>query len=273
TAGDGPDTSDRATVLPLRFGGDLLGDLRVLPRRPGELYTAADARLLAALALQVAVVVRAFQLAEQLEQARDRVVAAADQERDRLRADLHDGLGPSLSGIGLGLQALADAIDSGDKGTSTTLLHRIQEEVPRTLGEVRRIISGLRPSALDTMTLAEAIRRQAETMSASVAVDVVVAGLPALPSHVENAVYKIASEALTNITRHANARAVHVRLVSADHRLTVIVRDDGNGGASEVGGVGLSSMRRRAEDLGGRLDIESGDTGTVIVATIPLEQP
>ena len=106
TAGADPAGGSRTTDLPLQFGGVLLAELRVLPRRPGEAYTPADARLLAALALQIAVVVQAFQLTEQLEAERDRVVTAAEAERDRLRADLHDGLGPSLSGIGLGLEAL-----------------------------------------------------------------------------------------------------------------------------------------------------------------------
>ena len=101
-------TADAETV-PLRVGGRELGRLQVAARSPGEPYTDGDRRLLAALAPQVAVVVRALELAEALEAERDQVVAVTRQERQRLRRDLHDGLGPSLSGVSLGLQALQDA--------------------------------------------------------------------------------------------------------------------------------------------------------------------
>jgi signal transduction histidine kinase len=271
--GSAPVEDSLTVALPLRFGGALLGELRVCPRRPGEAYTPADARLLAALALQIAVVVQAFQLTEQLKAARDRVVTAAEAERDRLRADLHDGLGPSLSGIGHGLQALGDALDRDDTGRAGVLLRRIQEEIPTAMAEVRRIIDGLRPTALDTMSLPDAIRRHAQTVSAAVPVQVVAADLPAIPAQVENAAYRITTEALTNAARHAQARQVRVSLAAPDGTLTVTVADDGRGATAAIAGVGLTSMRRRAEHLGGRLELDSAATGTTITATLPLEQP
>jgi signal transduction histidine kinase len=252
------------TRLPLQFGGVALGEVRVPPRRPGEIYTTADVRLLAVLALQVAVVVRAYQLTEQLEAERDRVVTAAEAERDRLRADMHDGLGPSLSGIGLGLEALADT----DK---SPLLRRIQDEVAVALAEVRRILDDLRPAALDTMTLSEAIRRHAATVSSKVPVSLTAAALPGLPADVENAAYRITTEALTNVARHADARHVRVSVAAPDGVLRIVVADDGHGTRSAVAGIGLTSMRRRAESLGGRLEISSGSTGTTVTATLPLE--
>ncbi|MGK5685507.1 sensor histidine kinase [Actinoplanes sp. URMC 104] len=262
----GADDAECTTNLPLHFGGAALGEVRVLPRRPGEAYTAADLRLLAVLALQVAVVVRADQLAEQLEAERDRVVTAAEAERDRLRADMHDGLGPSLSGIGLGLEALADTDQS-------PLLRRIQDEVAVALAEVRRIVDDLRPAALDTMTLPEALRRHAATVSAKVPVSLSASALPSLPADVENAAYRITTEALTNVARHAEARHVRVSVAAPDGALRIVVADDGHGTRSAVAGIGLTSMRRRAENLGGRLDLRSGDTGTTITAVLPLEQP
>ncbi|WP_433727890.1 sensor histidine kinase [Actinoplanes sp. CA-051413] len=252
------------TNLPLQFGGAALGEVRVLPRRPGETYTAADVRLLAVLALQMALVVRAYQLAEQLEAERDRVVTAAEAERDRLRADMHDGLGPSLSGIGLGLEALADTDRS-------PLLRRIQDEVAVALAEVRRILDDLRPAALDTMTLSEAIRRHAATISSKVPVSLSTSVLPVLPADVENAAYRITTEALTNVARHAGARQVRVSVGVPHGALRIVVADDGHGTRSAVAGIGLTSMRRRAENLGGRLEIKSGSTGTIITATLPLE--
>lgn len=257
-------------VLPLSFGGQQVGTLRVAPRHAGERYSRQETDLLAALAPQVAVVVRALELTEALESERDRVVAATANERVRLRGDLHDGLGPSLSGIGLGLQALSDRIDPAD-GESAALLGRIREEVTVALDEVRRIIDGLRPSALDTMELPDAIRRHARTVSAAVPVDVVVGPLPTLPASVENAAYRITTEALTNAARHAVARRVQVTLTAPDGALLITVADDGAGVGAAVPGVGLTSMRRRAETLGGELGVDSAGTGTTITATLPLE--
>jgi signal transduction histidine kinase len=259
-------------VLPMMFGGRLVGELRVAPRRPGEQYTAAESRLLAALALQVAVVVRAVGLTEALEAERDRVVAATATERDRLRGDLHDGLGPSLSGVALGLQALSDSVEAGDRAASGALLERIRDEVTVAVTEVRSIIDGLRPTALDRLGLPDAIRRHASTVSATVPVRVDAADLPALPPTVENAAYRITTEALTNVARHARAQEVQVTLSATDSALELTVSDDGCGVGTATAGVGLTSMRRRAETLGGRLGLTSGPTGTTITASLPLEQ-
>jgi signal transduction histidine kinase len=212
-------------------------------------------------------------MTEALEAERDRVLVAAATERDRLRGDLHDGLGPSLSGVGLGLQALADRVDSGDGDAVTALLDRIRDEVGIAVTEVRRIIDGLRPTALDTLGLPDAIRRHAATVSAKVPVSVVAADLPALPPPVENAAYRITTEALTNAARHAEASAVRVTLAAPDGALEITVSDDGCGVGTAVAGVGLTSMRHRAETLGGRLGVASAVTGTTVTATLPLEQP
>jgi len=259
-------------VLPLWYGGAHVGELRVAARRPGETYSGTEARLLAALALQVAVVVRAFELTEALETERDRVLAAVTTERGRLRADLHDGLGPSLSGVGLGLQALADRLSEQDTA-ARALLCRIREEVTLALADVRRIIDGLRPTALDTMALPDAIRRHAETISATLPILVSAADLPLLPPQVETAAYRITTEAISNAARHAHAGRVQVTLTAPNGSLQISVADDGHGVGNAAAGVGLTSMRRRAETLGGTLRIASGPTGTTVAATLPLEQP
>jgi signal transduction histidine kinase len=139
--------------------------LRIAPRGPGEPYTDGDRRLLVALGPQVAVVVRALDLADALEAERDQVVAVTRQERDRLRRDLHDGLGPSLSGVGLGLQALEDARAAGNEATAAQLLARVREEVATAVGEVRRILDDLRPAVLDSTRLPDAIRHHAAAVS------------------------------------------------------------------------------------------------------------
>jgi signal transduction histidine kinase len=261
-------------LLGLRVGGRDLGMLQITPRSPGEPYTDGDRRLLAALAPQVAVVVRALELAEALEAERDRVVAATGQERDRLRRDLHDGLGPSLSGVGLGLQALQDAQTAGDAAVANQLLGRIRQEVATAVGEVRRILEDLRPAALDRARLPDAARQHAASVATGqLEVSVDAGQLPPLPADVEAAAYRIIQEALTNVVRHADADHAHITLAASDSTLTVTVLDDGHGirGHGRDGAVGLASMRQRAEALQGTLRVESSDQGTTVVATLPLQ--
>ena len=204
-------------VFPLRFGGAEIGALEVATRTPGEPYTSGDKRLLAALTPQVAIVSAALELSEALEEERDHVVDATRAERERLRHDLHDGLGPSLSGVRLGLVALQDAVTSEDPTRATALLDRIRAEADLAVGEVRRIIDGLRPSVLDRAGLANALRHHAEGPQIGLHVDVDVPDLPLMPPAVEAAAYRIVQEALTNVTRHA----------AADHaRLTVGVTNE-----------------------------------------------
>ncbi|HEX8135035.1 MAG TPA: GAF domain-containing sensor histidine kinase, partial [Actinomycetes bacterium] len=266
--------SSNAELLPLRVGGRELGVLQIAPRGVGEPYTDGDRRLLAALAPQVAVVVRALELAEALEAERDRVVAATRQERQRLRRDLHDGLGPSLSGVSLGLQALQDARATDDQATADQLLARIRDEVTMAVGEVRRILDDLRPAVLDRTRLPDAIRRHAAAVASGpleVSVDAA-ANLPHLPPAVETAAYRITQEALTNVVRHAGAHHAHVTLDASDAALTVTVTDDGHGiNSSTNRGVGLASMRQRAQALRGTLRVDSGEHGTTVVATLPLQ--
>jgi signal transduction histidine kinase len=265
--------SSSAELLPLRVGGRELGRLQVASRSPAEPYSDGDRRLLAALAPQVAVVVRALELAEALEAERDHVVAATRQERDRLRRDLHDGLGPSLSGVGLGLQALQDARAAGDQATTDQLLGRIREEVTTAVREVRRILDDLRPAVLDSTGLPGAIRRHAAAVSTGpLEVSVDAADLPILPPAVETAAYRITQEALTNVVRHAGAHHAHITLDTSAAALTVTVTDDGHGihRALHHPGVGLASMHQRAQAVQGTLRVHSGEHGTTVVASLPL---
>ena len=259
--------------LPLQVSGRGVGTLlRVAARSPGEPYTDGDRRLLAALAPQVAVVVRALELAEALESERDRVVAATRAERDRLRRDLHDGLGPSLSGVSLGLQALDTALTVGDQPTATDLLTRISAEAGTAVGEVRRILDDLRPAALDDAGLTAAMRRHVDAVAAGVPVELdVAAAMKPVPANVETAAYRIAQEALTNVIRHADAGHARLAMATKNDTLRLEVTDDGHGfNPARAPGVGLPSMRHRAETLGGTFEVTTDDTGTSIVATLPL---
>lgn len=268
-------TSDRAQSVPLQDGGqargvDDVGDLLVTPRRGERRLDPNDARLLASVAPYVAAAVRAQALAGELEAERTRVVAATESERARLRRDLHDGLGPALSGIALGAEAVERLVDS-DPAAARALAERLAAEAAAATEEVRRVIEDLRPTALDTAPLSAAIRRAAERVAPRVEVhagDAVDAAGP----DVAAAAYRIAAEALTNVARHSGAQACHVHLGLDDGRLVMSIRDDGAGLPGGAGdGVGLESMRRRARALGGEVTISRVDpVGTEVLAELPL---
>lgn len=256
-------------AFPLRFGGSDIGELRVAKPAAGEPYSKADRRLLTALAAQLAVVASATELTEALEAERNRVVEATRDERDRLRRDLHDGLGPSLAGMSLGLQALTGMVP---EAPAATLVERLRAETDVAVRDIRRIIDGLRPSILDTVGLTQAIERHAGTLDAALPVDVTAGELPALASDVETAAYRIVTEALTNVARHAHAHRASV-VISASDALHIAISDDGHGiGEASRAGVGLTSMRRRAESLGGGFAVRTDKAGTTVTATLPLRR-
>lgn len=264
--------------LPLRHGGESLGSLVVGPRRGEPAVTSHDARLLEALAPHLAVVVRSRRLTEDLARERERVVAATQAERQRLRRDLHDGLGPSLSGIALGLEAADHALAS-DPAAARELLARTHAEAESAVREVRRVLDGLRPSALDRHGLAGAVRETAAGLGLGTpgrtGFRLEAEELPALDAAVEEAAYRIVAESLTNVVRHSGAKTCSVRLARSNGDLSVAIRDDGSGipaqRLADSGGVGLESMRRRAAELGGRLSVApAGARGTVVTATLPL---
>ncbi|MFC4786812.1 sensor histidine kinase [Nocardioides sp. MAHUQ-72] len=261
--------------LPLRHGGSVLGTLSVGPRRGAREVADTDARLLLALAPHLAVVVRSQRLTADLAQERARVTEATLAERDRLRRDLHDGLGPSLSGIALGLEAAATALRS-DPDAVAELLARTRDESEAAVREVRRVIDGLRPTSLDLHGLEGAVRDTASSLGmgrlGAPCLELSADRLPALPPAVEEAAFRILSESLTNVVRHADARRCAVRLARANGDLRLLVTDDGHGFAAGPGpGHGLDSMRRRAADLGGTLEVgPARPHGTVVSAVLPL---
>ena len=271
----GLDASGHSLVLPLRHGGTLLGTLAVAPRRGSNELSAPDARLLAALAPHLAVVVSSHRLTEELGRERNRVMAATLQERDRLRRDLHDGLGPSLSGIALGIEAAQRAHDV-EPDAVPALLDRTREEAASAVREVRRVLEGLRPRALDVSGLEGAVRDTARSLGMGLpggpTFELRSDPLPPLPPRLEEAVFRIIAESMTNVARHSGARHCSVELARSNGDLRVGVTDDGSGvDLGAVAGHGLESMRRRAVDLGGTLAVDaSAPHGTRVLAVLPL---
>jgi signal transduction histidine kinase len=264
--------------IPLRHGGVGLGALTIGAPSGGLRRGQRELRLVSALAPHLAVVVRSRRLTTDLALERTRVTNATLAERDRLRRDLHDGLGPSLSGIALGLQAAATA-HRADPGSVPALLERSRVEADAAVREIRRVLDGLRPGVLDLHGLEGAVRDTASSLGMGgpdgPEFDLRSETLPLLLPRVEEAAFRIVAESLTNVARHSSAGHCDVSLHRANGELRIRVRDDGCGpGSGSGGGHGLGSMRRRATDVGGSLRVEAATPhGTVVSAVLPLEAP
>jgi signal transduction histidine kinase len=272
--------------LPLVYQGATIGQLVLGPRASGEPFSASERRLLADLAHQVAIAARAVrltaelqQLTDDLQRSRETLVVAREEERRRLRRDLHDGLGPTLAALALSASAVAELIPS-NPAAATAVARQLEGDIRATVGEIRRLIHGLRPPALDELGLIGAVRDRAGQLARRQPGDpgpglrVVVEApvqLPALSAAVEVAAYRIVEEGLANVARHAQARTATVRFALAGG-LEIEVADDGAGLPLERrAGVGLLSMRERAAELGGELRIEPRpEGGTRVWARLPL---
>jgi signal transduction histidine kinase len=264
--------------FPLVYQGEVVGQLTVGPRAPGEALAAADRQLLEDLAGQVGVAVHAVRLTADLQRSRQRLVSAREEERRRLRRDLHDGLGSALAGLALQV-GTARAVLGSDPTGADAQLARLEGGIQALLVDIRRLVYALRPPALDELGLVGALRQQAATFAtapdAPLRVQVDAADeLPPLPAAVEVAAYRIVTEAITNVSRHAHARTCTIRLV-LDGNLQLEVRDDGAGlPAGYKTGIGLASMRERAAELGGSCTIQPGPAGgTRVLARFPLPPP
>jgi signal transduction histidine kinase len=264
----------RVEDVPLLHQGLPVGTL-VLGLRPGEHgFSPADRRLLADLARQAGVAVSTVRLTADLQRSRERLVTAREEERRRLRRDLHDGLGAQLAGLTVQTGVLRGLIDR-DPVAAGELAGELRAELRAAIADIRRLVHGLRPPALDELGLVGALQRLAGSCGADggLRVDVDVPGeLPALPAAVEVAAYRIVQEALTNVVRHAGARTGRVLLAADAHGLTVEVTDDGVGlPGGLVPGVGLSSMRERAAETGGSCEVAARPGGgTRVLARLPL---
>jgi signal transduction histidine kinase len=266
-------------ALPLVYQREEIGRLILSPRAPGEGFSDADRRLLADLARQAEVAVHAVRLTSDLQHSRERLVSTREEERRRLRRDLHDGLGAQLAGLSVQSGTLRRLIPT-DPDAADELVVELREELRSAVADIRRLVYDLRPPALDDLGLVEALRQLAERYGAkdeplSVLVEAP-EDLPNIPAAVEVAVYRITQEALTNVARHARAPTCVVRLAVNDDVALEIV-DDGVGiSAQRSAGVGLSSMHERASELGGSCVVHSvpkGGTQVLVRLPLPKESP
>jgi len=218
--------------------------------------------------------VRSARLAADLQQSREQLVLAREEDRRRIRRDLHDGLGPALAGLTLQVDTLRHQLHTHVNGHADTTLLELRSGIQSTVLDVRRIVEGLRPPALDELGLAESlhqlVRRLEVPGGPAIGVTVHVPGR--LPAGVEVATYRIVAEAVTNAVKHADAHRVGVIVTTEAGCVVIEVSDDGAGAAAARDeGVGLVSMRERAEEIGGSLVLASAPgRGTVVRAELPV---
>ncbi len=263
-------------IYPLVYQSEMIGQLWAAPRSASEPFTPAEEKVLRNIARQASPAVHAHQLTKELQHSRERIITAREEERRRLSRDLHDGLGPQLAAVTIKANAAQNLLDN-DLPAAEELLDEIKNESQEAVREIRRVVEGLRPAALDQLGLVSALQEYAARNSNGKLQITIHApdALPILPAAVEVAAYRITIEALANVTRHADAKNCMVRLAAADN-LLIEVGDNGQGlPAVYQAGIGISSMRERTTELGGTFNLQSqpgkGTTMTVMLPLVALQ--
>ena len=255
-----------ASAAPIRVGGQVWGALvaaapRDEPLAPGSERRLADFAELVAQALANADAYR------KLAASRVRIVEAGDTERRRLERNLHDGAQQRLVSLALQLRVIKASLRK-DPESADALLAQADSELDHALAELRELARGIHPAVLTDRGLEAAIRALAER--APIPVELTRLPEDRLPDSVEAAIYYLVAEAITNVAKYAQATRASVAVDRSNGFATVVVRDDGIGGAEPVSGSGLVGLADRVEALGGRLHIDSPPgRGTQLTAKIP----
>lgn len=242
----------------LSYDGAIIGELVVGLRAGQGRLSAGDIAVLELLAAPLAVALHSTALSVALQESRLSIVAAREEERRRLRRDLHDGLGPALTGIAFKADAARNTM-TREPERADQLLGEMRTGITTAIADIRRLVYALRPPSLDDLGLIGSLREQSRHLAergegANVLIRLdVPSDLPPLPAAVEVAAYRIITEAMTNAIRHSAATTITISLALAEETgLTIEVTDDGSAPPREwQPGVGLASMRERAAELGG----------------------
>jgi signal transduction histidine kinase len=259
--------------FPLSYQGEMIGRLEVARRAPKEEFSEADLRLIENIAQQAGAAAQTVRLNVELIHSRAQIVNEREDERLRIRRDLHDELGPMLAAQGLKLSAAQQVIHTKPE-KAESLVNEVIQQNRQTVADIRRLVHGLRPPVLDQLGLVEAIRDLARTHGGGPALEISTPpeGLPRLPAAVEVNAYRILLEAWNNAVRHSHASRCLVKFLVEQNLLVISIQDDGVGMPKEYrSGVGLRSMRARAEEIGGHLSVDPVQPcGTRITARLPL---
>lgn len=241
----------------------------VVGMRPGDLrLSAGDERVLRLLAPLLAEILRGAELSAELQQSRAQALTAIADERRRLRRELHDGLGPALTGIAFTTDAARNLVAT-DPQAATDLLDHARRDTVDAIGQVREIVYGMRPPALDELGLVAALRQQSRSLVPGARFEVH-GDLTDLPAAVEVAAYRIVMEALANVARHTESPAATVVLDASPDRVTIEVTDVGGASPNWEPGVGITSMRQRATELDGSFSAGPGPDGGRVSAVLPV---
>ncbi|MGH3445363.1 MAG: sensor histidine kinase, partial [Nocardioidaceae bacterium] len=253
--------------MPLAAYGTSVGTLTYAVSRD---LSGAEQRLMSDLAGQLGHMLHSRELLADLQRTREKLVLSREEERRRLRRDLHDGIGPALAGLTLKAETARAVLPVGSERASLHL-DALSEEIRATVDDVRRVVEGLRPPALDELGLRGACDQAVSRLATGSGTrsTVLADRLPNLPAAVEVAAFRIVQEAATNVIRHACATSMSVSLRAGTDHIVVSVADDGVGLGAVTAGNGLTTMRERAEELGGRLVIESSGCGVSVEAKLP----
>ncbi|MGZ4609251.1 MAG: sensor histidine kinase [Actinomycetes bacterium] len=272
-----PSNPRRTVSVPLLLHGRPAGSLFVAQRTSREPFGRRDLALLDGLAPQVAVAAHAAALTRDLRASRESLVLAREEERRRIRRDLHDGLGPALAGVAFGIDAARRSLPRDAAGLTDvdSSLAQLTAEVQAAVADVRRLVHDLRPPVLDQLGLLPAVQEYAARLTerGGPAISVSTSQLPPLPAAVEVAAYRTVTEALTNVARHSGARRSSVTFQLEPDALRIEVADDGCGipDRRTGTGVGLAAMAERAAELGGSCTVRTtAGGGTCVVARLPL---
>jgi signal transduction histidine kinase len=270
--GQKPASTLTCELFPLNYRSEPVGQILVSRRAGEDSFTADEMTLLQNIARQVGVAAYAIQVTRDLQHSRERLVTAREEERRRLRRDLHDGLGPTLASLTLKLDAARNQLKQNPDETDS-LLGELKSQTQSAIEDIRRLVYNLRPPALDELGLFSAIQEYATNhLRAGLSVRIERNGeFPKLPAAVEVAAYRIVCEALTNVSKHSQASECDVRLVF-NGALQLDVQDNGIGLPQGThSGVGMFSMRERAAELGGSFAIDSSTSGVHVTAQLPCE--
>jgi signal transduction histidine kinase len=259
-------------AFPMSYQGQVVGVLSVTPRSAARAFTAAEQALLEDLAYRAGLVTRTVRQTWDLQRSRERLVRSHEEERRRLRRTLHDGLGSTLAGLTMRVGAVRSLSSTRDPQVDEAL-GGLEQGLQACVQEIRRMADDLRPRVLEQLGLIQAVRRSTQSYRSP---EVVVEGSEEIgepPAAVEVAAFRIATEAITNAVHHAHAQRCDVRL-TLEHGDTLVVEvtDDGIGLPRDYEpGAGITSMRERAEELGGLFLAEPRTgRGTRIRAELPL---
>ncbi|MFC2070876.1 histidine kinase [Chloroflexota bacterium] len=278
-------------ICPIRSKGSLIGILALGEKQSGSSYSDEEASLLMTMANEAAVALENARMLDslksqqlQVEQLLGQVVLAQEEERNRISMDLHDSVAQWLVAASYGMQAFRQSLPPDEAEKARNELSDMEHTVTRSLRELRRVVIGLRPPALDELGLSHALKKSLEELKPDrILYKYTQVGEPCrLPSSMEITTYRVVQEALANIRKHAKATRVNLKVEFKEDNLLVEIRDNGQGfnlsstldSAISVGHLGLLGMKQRIDMLGGNIYVKTSEgKGTTISVSLPVQIP